>query len=79
MRANGTDLEGNDQFKGYSMDLIDGIAKIIGFEYEFRLAKDGKYGNYDKNLKRWTGLVGDLLERVKYIQSEDFISALSPS
>lgn len=57
-------LEGNAQFKGYSMDLIASIARIIGFRFEFQLTSDNKNGNYDDQTRRWTGVIGDLLERV---------------
>ncbi|XP_074036325.1 glutamate receptor ionotropic, kainate 2 [Leptinotarsa decemlineata] len=57
----GEELVGNRKYMGYSMDLIDGIAKIIGFNYEFAITE--KYGNYDEDLKKWNGLVGELLER----------------
>ncbi|KAG5889811.1 hypothetical protein JTB14_025590 [Gonioctena quinquepunctata] len=57
----GEELTGNKRYEGYSMDLIDAIAKIIGFKYEFVLTK--KYGNYDPDLKRWNGLIGELLDK----------------
>lgn len=41
-------LSGNDQFEGYSIDLIHEIGLLLGFNYSFRLVPDGKYGNYDK-------------------------------
>ncbi|XP_018576212.1 glutamate receptor ionotropic, kainate 2-like [Anoplophora glabripennis] len=58
----GKTLYGNDRYEGYSMDLIQEIANIIGFRFEFHLTKDGQYGKWDESQKRWTGLVGDLLE-----------------
>ncbi|CAH1966492.1 unnamed protein product [Acanthoscelides obtectus] len=60
-------LTGNARYKGYSMDLISKIAEIIGFQFEFRLTEDGKYGNWDVNKKKWTGLIGDLLERKAHL------------
>lgn len=46
------------------MDLIDAIAQQLGFKYEFRLAPDGKYGNFDKKTQQWNGLVKQLLDGV---------------
>lgn len=46
------------------MDLIAGIAKLIGFKFEFRLTEDNKNGNWDEQTRRWTGVIGDLLEKV---------------
>lgn len=62
----GEDLEGNARFEGYSLDLIDEIAKHLNFTYRFELAKDEKYGNYDETTKSWNGLIKDLLDRVKF-------------
>lgn len=60
----GQELQGNARYVGYSMDLIAGIAKIIGFKFTFLLTSDNKNGNWDERTKRWTGVIGDLLERV---------------
>lgn len=59
--------EGNDRFVGYSIDLIDGIAKIIGFHYKFELVQDNRYGSFNKVTKKWDGLVKQLLDRVSGI------------
>lgn len=57
-------LEGNARFEGYSLDLIDAVARHIGFKYRFELAPDGKYGGFNKVTKKWDGLIKQLLERV---------------
>lgn len=59
-------LEGNARFEGYSLDLIDAVAKHIGFKYRFELTPDGRYGGYNKDTKKWDGLIKQLLERVIY-------------
>lgn len=64
-------LTGNDRFEGYSINLIDEIAKELNFKYEFTLTPDGKYGSYNRVTKKWDGLVKQLLDRVrakKYIK-----------
>lgn len=61
---NGEELKGNARYEGYSMDLIAAIADFLDFEFEFELAADGKYGNYDPKAKAWNGLIKDLLDRV---------------
>lgn len=58
---------GNDRFEGYSIDLIDGISKILGFEYVFQLAPDNAIGAYDKRTGKWNGLVKLLLDRVSAV------------
>lgn len=57
--------EGNARYRGYVMDLIDEIAKEIGFKYEFYLVPDGNYGSYNKVTKKWDGLIKELLDRVR--------------
>lgn len=57
-------LEGNNRYEGYSIDLIDSIAKILNFQYRFDLVPDNKYGGYNKVTKKWDGLVKHLLDRV---------------
>lgn len=61
----GKRLDGNDQFEGYSMDLIKGIAEILNFTFKFELVPDNNYGNYDPETKEWNGLIKHLLDRVK--------------
>ncbi|CAB0014001.1 unnamed protein product [Nesidiocoris tenuis] len=52
-----------DRYEGYSMDLIDEIAKELNFKYKFVLAPDGQYGSYNKETKQWNGLIRELRER----------------
>lgn len=56
-------LEGNARYEGYSMDLIDEIARWLNFQYRFELVPDNKYGSYDPRTKKWDGLVRQLLDR----------------
>lgn len=56
--------EGNDRFEGYSIDLIDGLSKQLGFKYVFELVPDNMYGIYNPETKKWNGLVRHLLDRV---------------
>nr|XP_018907676.1 PREDICTED: glutamate receptor ionotropic, kainate 2-like isoform X1 [Bemisia tabaci] len=53
-------LEGNDRFRGYSIDLIDAISKDLGFKYRFELVPDGNYGSLNKQTKKWNGLIKEL-------------------
>jgi Ligated ion channel L-glutamate- and glycine-binding site len=55
---------GNARYEGYSLDLIDEISKLLGFEYEFELTPDQAFGAYNKETKQWNGLVKQLLDRV---------------
>lgn len=64
-KKEGEYLEGNNRFEGYSLELIDGISKILGFQYRMEIVPDGKYGSYNKATKKWDGLVKYLLDRVR--------------
>ena len=54
---------GNDMYQGYCAELTKKIADFVGFEYEIRPVKDGKYGELDEN-KTWNGMVGELVRNV---------------
>lgn len=71
-------LEGNARYIGYSMDLIAAIARIIGFQFQFRMTDDNKNGNWDEKTKRWTGVIGDLLERVLHFFKDPCIISTIP-
>ncbi|XP_055588380.1 glutamate receptor ionotropic, kainate 2-like [Uranotaenia lowii] len=62
-KKEGEYLEGNNRFEGYSLELIDGISKILGFQYRMELVPDNRYGSYNKVTKKWDGLVKHLLDR----------------
>lgn len=57
-------LLGNARYEGYSMDLIDNIAKMLNFKYEFRMSPDGKYGGLNKVTQTWDGIVKQLIDGV---------------
>lgn len=59
--------EGNDRYEGYSMDLVDAIAKDLGFKYRFELVPDGQYGSLNKDTKQWNGLIRELREKVSVL------------
>jgi hypothetical protein len=49
------DLQGNDRYVGYSMDLLTEIAKVLNIKFEFRLVPSNKHDD----------LVNDLVARVR--------------
>ncbi|KAK1127273.1 hypothetical protein K0M31_003817 [Melipona bicolor] len=49
------------RYEGFCIDLIEEIAKLLNFKYEFELVPDGKYGTYNQETKQWNGLIGRLL------------------
>ena len=60
--AAGETLQGNDKYEGFCADLATLLAEIVGFSFEIRLVRDGKFGaNEDGN---WNGIVGELMRKV---------------
>ncbi|KAM7360866.1 glutamate ionotropic receptor kainate isoform 2-T4 [Cochliomyia hominivorax] len=55
-------LEGNDQYEGFGIELIEELAKKLGFSYTFRLQADGKYGSLDKTTNTWNGMIKEIME-----------------
>ncbi|XP_022693986.1 glutamate receptor 1-like isoform X2 [Varroa jacobsoni] len=55
-------LDPNKKFQGYLADLAQELAKVIGFRYELRVAKDGELGA-ESNLAPggWGGVVGEIM------------------
>lgn len=47
-------------FKGYCIDLIDEIAKIVSFDYDIKEVEDGKFGNMNEK-GEWNGVVRKLI------------------
>ena len=60
-------LEGNDQYEGFGIELIEELGKKLGFSYTFRLQEDGKYGNLDQKTKTWNGMILEIMEGVSVI------------
>ncbi|XP_016918905.1 glutamate receptor ionotropic, kainate 2-like isoform X2 [Apis cerana] len=50
------------RYEGFCIDLIEEIAKLLNFKYEFELVPDGNYGTLNKETKQWNGLIRRLLD-----------------
>ncbi|XP_075458257.1 glutamate receptor 1 isoform X5 [Ascaphus truei] len=61
LKKNADQLEGNDKYEGYCVELAAEIAKHVGFTYKLEIVKDGKYGARDSDMKAWNGMVGELV------------------
>ena len=48
---------------GWNPDIFEQLANDLNFTYEYVIPADMKYGGYNKESKRWNGMVGDLLAR----------------
>lgn len=49
-------------FKGYCIDLINEIAKKVGFDYTIKEVEDGKFGNLNEK-GEWNGIVRKLIDK----------------
>ncbi|TMS22035.1 Glutamate receptor ionotropic, delta-1, partial [Larimichthys crocea] len=50
------------RYKGFSIDVLDALAKILGFKYEIYQVADSKYGSQLAN-GSWNGMIGDLINK----------------
>ncbi|CAG0899600.1 unnamed protein product, partial [Cyprideis torosa] len=61
-------LEGNDQFEGFCVDLVEEMSKKLKFNYTIKLADDGVYGSSirdaDGNIVGWDGIIAEVISGV---------------
>ncbi|XP_061546405.1 glutamate receptor ionotropic, delta-1 isoform X3 [Phycodurus eques] len=50
------------RYKGFSIDVLDALAKILGFKYDIYQVGDGKYGSTLPN-GSWNGMIGELIAK----------------
>jgi ABC-type amino acid transport substrate-binding protein len=55
-------LEGNARYKGYLVDLINELQKIMNFTYELEEIHDNEYGSLNAKTNQWNGIVKHLIE-----------------
>ncbi|XP_048587455.1 glutamate receptor 2-like isoform X1 [Nematostella vectensis] len=48
--------------KGFVIDILISLERDLDFKAEVYIVEDGKYGVYDRNSKRWYGMIGDLID-----------------
>lgn len=58
-------LTGNDRFYGFCVDILDRIAREVGFDYILDLVPDRKYGAKDPVTGEWNGMVAQLMKHVR--------------
>ena len=54
---------GDQEFEGLCIDLLNKLSDKMGFHYTIRLIEDGQYGGRLED-GSWTGLIRDLIEHV---------------
>lgn len=60
----GKNYTGNDRFYGFCVDLLERIARDVGFDYILDLVPDRKYGAQDPFTGEWNGMVLHLMKHV---------------
>lgn len=58
------ELQDNDRFYGFCIDLLKKVAERLHFDYIIELVPDRKYGAVDPSNGEWNGMVRELLEKV---------------
>uniref|UniRef100_A0A3P8UY54 Glutamate receptor n=1 Tax=Cynoglossus semilaevis TaxID=244447 RepID=A0A3P8UY54_CYNSE len=48
------------RYKGFSIDVLDALAKLLGFKYDIYQVGDGKYGTALPN-GSWNGMIGEVI------------------
>lgn len=64
LKDNYQELNGNERFEGFVFDIIDEISAMLGFNYEFKLVADSKYGILNEETGEWNGMIGEILTGV---------------
>lgn len=57
-------LQGNNKFYGFCIDILKEIASQLGLTYTIYVVPDGSYGRYNPITGKWTGIVGEMVEKV---------------
>lgn len=67
LKENVQTLQGNDQYEGFSIELIEELSRMLGFNYTFKLQEDGSYGSLNKKTGEWNGMLRELMEGVRNV------------
>lgn len=58
---------GNDRYEGFAIDIIQELSKILHFNYTFVEQVDKDYGNPIGNTGKWSGMLGKIMDGVRFI------------
>ena len=57
-------LSGNARYEGYTVELMQKLSEILGFNYVIKLVGDDSYGGYNNATGKWNGMIKEILEQV---------------
>ncbi|RVE51009.1 hypothetical protein evm_004300 [Chilo suppressalis] len=64
MRSSPENAKTFNAYRGFCVDLAEMLADKLELKYEFRMVKDGKYGNENpKIIGGWDGMIGELVRK----------------
>ncbi|KAI5645987.1 ligand-gated ion channel domain-containing protein [Phthorimaea operculella] len=76
LKESAKELEGNDRYEGFGIELIDELAKMNEFNYTFEIQEDGVYGSLDKATGKWNGMMEKVMDgRVDFAITDLTITA----
>lgn len=55
-------LTGNDRYQGFCVDLIQELAKLLEFQYQFVVVSNRTYGHLDPATGKWNGVIGAVVD-----------------
>lgn len=64
MKLSSNTLEGNDRYEGFGIDLIKELSEMSGFNYTFIIQEDFNSGYKDEKTKKWSGMIGEVIDGV---------------
>lgn len=67
MMRYGKNFTGNERFYGFCVDVLELVARYVGFDYILDLVPDRKYGAKNSQTGEWNGMVAQLM---KYVSKE---------
>ncbi|XP_023937960.2 glutamate receptor ionotropic, kainate 2-like [Bicyclus anynana] len=76
LKESSKQLEGNDRYEGFGIEIIEELAKMNEFNYTFDIQVDGVYGSYDSKTGKWTGMMEKIMDgRVDFAITDLTITA----
>jgi hypothetical protein len=58
-------------YEGFLMDLLEELSRDVGFQYV--IEESSKYGSFDPESGNWSGVIGKLVNKVSFCQTESIL------